>query len=413
MNRRKLIFTSGIANSFEWYDYALFGHFAPIIGQKFFPSSDPATSFLQALLVFAIGYLMRPVGGVIFGIIGDKFGRKVALSSAIICMAFPTAAIGILPTYESIGISATIMMITVRMLQGLSMGGALTGSISFVIEHTEKHNRGFISSFSMASLCLGVLLGSLVSYITKYSFTPEEFDSFAWRLPFLIGIAVFFTGVYIKQKTTETPLFLDGKSHGDMVANPLKTAFRNHWFDMIVSILINATGSVIFYIQAIYFVTYLKTNRNFEPSEVDVLANLCYVIMIFATLIAGWLSDKAGRKIVFVFYLLAIIISTPILVQTFEHGSFSAVIAAQIILAILAAFYIGSEPVLQAELYPTQVRNTALSISYNIGTSVFGGTAPYIMETLVQNGNLNASVYYIITCSILSLLALYFYVDRS
>ena len=126
MNKHKLILTSSVANSFEWYDYALFGHFAPIIGQKFFPNTDPSISLLYAFLAFAVGYLMRPIGGIFFGVIGDKFGRRVALSASVICMAFPTAAIGFLPTYETAGIAATSMMILVRMLQGLSMGGALT-----------------------------------------------------------------------------------------------------------------------------------------------------------------------------------------------------------------------------------------------------------------------------------------------
>ena len=144
MNKHKLILTSSVANSFEWYDYALFGHFAPIIGQKFFPNSDPSISLLYAFLAFAVGYLMRPIGGIFFGVIGDRFGRRAALSASVICMAFPTAAIGFLPTYETAGIAATSMMILVRMLQGLSMGGALTGSISFIIEHIQKKITGVL-----------------------------------------------------------------------------------------------------------------------------------------------------------------------------------------------------------------------------------------------------------------------------
>ncbi|MBA2629151.1 MAG: MFS transporter, partial [Rickettsiaceae bacterium] len=171
MNKKKLVFTSGVANTFEWYDYALFGHFAPIIGAKFFPESDPNTALLHAFLAFAIGYLMRPLGGIFFGIVGDKFGRKIALSSSIMCMAIPTAAIGFLPTYETWGIVSTGLMIVVRMLQGLSMGGALTGSVSFIIEHTNKEERGFFGSISMASICVGILLGSLVSFIVKTTFT--------------------------------------------------------------------------------------------------------------------------------------------------------------------------------------------------------------------------------------------------
>ena len=413
MNKSKLILTSGIANSFEWYDYALFGHFAPVIGQKFFPNNDPSTSLLYAFLVFAIGYLMRPIGGIFFGIIGDKFGRRAALSASIICMAFPTAAIGILPTYETAGIVATSMMILVRMLQGLSMGGALTGSISFVIEHSEKNQRGFISSFSMSSICIGILLGSLVFYLTTSIFTPEQFDSWAWRLPFLIGVLIFFAGIYIKKHTSETPLFLDSQVNGKMEKNPLKFVFKNHFFDMIISILINGTGSVIFYVESIYLISYLKIHRGFDENEVSNLVNICYIIMIIVTIFGGWLSDKIGRKRIFVINLLLIIFSARFLFESFEFGNFNSIIIAQIIIAILASMYIGPEPALQAELYPTSVRSTALSISYNTATSVFGGTAPYIMESLVQKGTIKSGAIYISICSILSLIALYFYVDKS
>lgn len=413
MNKHKLILTSSVANSFEWYDYALFGHFAPIIGQKFFPNTDPSISLLYAFLAFAVGYLMRPIGGIFFGVIGDRFGRRAALSASVICMAFPTAAIGFLPTYETAGIAATSMMILVRMLQGLSMGGALTGSISFVIEHTEKSHRGFTSSFSMASICVGILFGSLVSYLIKSIFTPEQFNSWAWRLPFLIGIFIFFAGIYIKKHTAETPLFLQNKSYGKVEQRPLKFAFKHHWFDMLISILINGTGSVIFYVESIYLISYLKIHRGFGEDEVSNLVNICYIIMIVVTILGGWLSDKIGRRKIFVINLVIIILTSTFLLESFEFGNFSSIIIAQIIIAILAALYIGPEPALQAELYPTNIRSTALSVSYNTATSIFGGTAPYIMESLVQNGNMGSGSIYIIVCAVFSLIALYFYVDRS
>lgn len=414
MNKRKLVFASGIANTFEWYDYALFGHFAPILGQKFFPESDPSAALLQAFLVFALGYLMRPIGGIFFGILGDRFGRRAALSSAILCMAFPTAAIGFLPTYESIGITATTMMIMARMLQGLSMGGALTGSISFVIEHVNKDSRGFIGSVSMSSICIGVLLGSAASYITKSSMSEEVFVSWGWRLPFIMGIFIFLAGIYIKRHTSETPLFEDARYRGEIYRSPLNKVMINHWSDMIISILINATGSVLFYIEAIYLTSYLKITRGFAEDEVSNLANSCYIIMAIVTLLAGWLSDKINRKKIYYINLMAIIILSPIILQVFATGTFLAITFAQVTIAIMAAAYIGPEPALQAELYPTNVRNTALSVSYNTATSIFGGTAPFIIESLVQNtGNITSSVYYIITVSIISIIALFFYTDRS
>ena len=414
MNKKKLVLSSAIANTFEWYDYALFGHFALIIGQKYFPDSDPSTSLLKAFMVFAIGYLMRPIGGIFFGIIGDKLGRKTALSSAIICMAFPTAAIGFLPTYESLGITATTLMIMIRMLQGLSMGGALTGSVSFVIEHTEKRYRGFTASIPMASICLGILLGSTVSYITQSALSPEQFDDWGWRLPFVIGIIIFFAGVYIKKYTNETPLFEDAKFRGEIVKSPLKEVFSHHWSDILFSIMINATGSVIFYLEAIYLMSYLKINRGFESDKVSLLINLCYIIMAVVSLLTGWISDYIGRKKIFYIILISVFLLSPVLMDVIENGSFIAVAAAQIIIAIMAAAYIGPEPALQAEFYPTNVRNTALSVSYNTATSIFGGTTPYAIQYLVQStGTLTSSIYYIIFCAILSTIGLYYYKDRS
>ncbi|MFK7967991.1 MAG: MFS transporter [Rickettsiaceae bacterium] len=414
MNKKKLVLTSGMANTFEWYDYALFGQFAPIIGAKFFPDNDPKVVVLQAFLVFAIGYLVRPLGGIFFGIIGDKFGRKVALSSAIMCMAIPTAAVGFLPTYETWGFTSTVLMIVVRMLQGLSMGGALTGSVSFIIEHTQKEQRGFFGSIPMSCICIGILLGSLVSFITKSVFSAEMFDLWAWRLPFIFGIIVFFAGVYIKNNTKETPIFEASKDQGELAINPLRTSFKRYWPDMLVSIFINSTGSILFYMEAVYLVSYLKITREFPEIAVNYLVNACYIIMIFATLFAGWLSDKIGRRKIYVINIIFIIITVPFLLNIFEKESFFMVVIAQIIISIIAAFYIGPEPALQAELYPSKVRNTALSISYNTATSVFGGTAPYIIESLVQNtGTITSSVYYIICSACTSLVALYFYKDRS
>jgi len=414
MNKRKLVITSGVANTFEWYDYALFGHFAPIIGQKFFPSNDPNALLLQVFLVFAVGYLMRPIGGIFFGIIGDKFGRKSALSLAVMCMAIPTAAIGFLPTHETWGISATVGMILCRMIQGLSMGGALTGSITFIIEHANRNRRGILGSVAMMSICLGILLGSLISYLTKNIFSVEQFDMWAWRLPFIIGIIVFCVGVYIKNNTHETPLFAQAKYSGKIHKSPLSSVLKNHWFDMLISILINATGSIIFYFEAIYLISYLKVNRNFSEGNVEILVNICYVIMIFATLCAGWLSDKIGRKKIFIITLVLIIILSPVLFKIFETASFYQVVFAQIAIAVIAALYIGPEPALQAEFYPTEIRNTALAIAYNTATSVFGGTTPYIIESLVQHtGTITAGVYYIVISSITGLCALYFYQDRS
>ena len=414
MKKSKLIFIGGVANAFEWYDYALFGHFVAIISSKFFPACDAKAGLLQAFSVFAVGYLVRPLGGVFFGIIGDKFGRKTALSAAITCMAIPTVIMGLLPTYESIGIWSTIAMVMVRILQGLSMGGALTGSISFLIEHTNKRDRGLVSSISMSSICVGMLLGSLASFFTRIIFEEEFFLTYGWRLPFIIGIGVFFVGQYIKNYAQETPLFEESKYRGELEKNPFKKAITKHWPQMLTSIFINATGSIIFYMEAIYIASYLKITRGFSAHHVDYLINGCYILMIFATIFAGWLSDRMERRKIFIVNIMIIILCMPYLMDIFETGGLWSVALAQITIALISAFYIGPEPALQAELYNTSTRSTALSISYNTATSLFGGTAPYIIEILLQRtGSISSAMYYISFTAALSLIALCLYKDNS
>lgn len=414
MNKTKLIFSSGIAGVFEWYDYALFGHFALILTKKFFPNGDISVALLNTFAVFAVGYLMRPIGGIVFGIIGDKFGRRAALSMSVMCMALPTTLIGLLPTYDSIGFMATVLMVIARMLQGLSMGGALTGSMSFIIEHTTPKHRGFVGSIPMSSICIGILLGSLVSSATQMVLTTEDFEDWGWRIPFLLGIFVMFAGLYIKRYTQETPMFVAIKGQDALVKSPLKLVFKEYWFDMIVSILINATGSVIFYLQAIYMMNYLHMAKNISPGTINYMINISYIVMALVTLLSGYLSDLFGRRKIYVILTVIIIFSIFMIMDMFEQGSIRDIWIAQMILSVLAALYIGAEPALQAEFYPTKIRNTALSLSYNTATSLFGGTTPYILQLLFnKTGVVTSASYYIAGCALLSLGSLYFYKNRS
>jgi MHS family proline/betaine transporter-like MFS transporter len=406
----KVILGSSVATAFEWYDYALFGSLASLIGEKFFPSSDPAASLLNAFLLFAVGYIMRPIGGVLFGMIGDKYGRRTALSSAVFCMAFPTGIIGLLPSYDSIGMAAPIIMTIVRVIQGLSMGGALTGSASFLIEHSPENRKGLFCSTSMASLCFGVLLASLVVSFLKYILSFEDFLGWGWRIPFLLGFFIIYASHYIKTNTAETPMFLTAKECGHLSKNPLAESFSSYKVKMLISIMINSTGSVIFYLQATYLLNYLKLFRNFDDSQIYLMLNFSYFIMIFATLFSGWVSDIIGRKKLYSITLIAVICSINYIVTQFESGSYSSIVFCSNLLAVLAAIYIGAEPALQSELYDTKVRNTALSISYNTATTLFGGTAPLIFGIIVARfGSIQFVSYYVIFCAIMSLVGIWFY----
>jgi MHS family proline/betaine transporter-like MFS transporter len=410
MSKFKTAIITSAVNIFEWYDYALFGLFAQIIGDKFFAYNNSATSLLNAFLVFAIGYIVRPIGGIVFGIIGDNFGRKVVLSSTIMCMSIPTFIIGSLPGYETIGIYATIIIVLVRLLQGLAIGGALTGSISFIIEHTEEKYKGLASSLPMSGICIGIMLCSFVSYLVRCYLTELEFNNWGWRVPFLLAIFFMFIGFYIRKYAIETPEFTKNKLQNNVERFPIKKIMLNHKKDIITSIFLNASGSILFYFQVMYIVNYLKTMRNFSALTIDRLVDSTYLIMALAALFGGWLSDRVGRVLTFKIILILIIISILPMINYFTGGNLMQVIIAHMILSILAAIYIGAEPALQCDLYPSNIRNTALSLAYNISTSVFGGTTPYVATMIMQKWqNLQFVALYIITSALLGITALYSY----
>ncbi|KJV57497.1 sugar (and other) transporter family protein [Orientia chuto str. Dubai] len=410
----KIILSSCIATIFEWYDYTLSIHFAVTIANNFFPKANQSATLLEALLVFAVGYLVRPIGGIFFGIIGDKFGRKEAVAMSVICISLPTTIIGILPTYQSIGVSATIIITITRLLQGLSVGGNLTGSVSFLIENSNKKNHGLLGSLLMFSLCIGIFLGLLTSYLMKANLTSEQFNNWGWRIPFLLGSPIILLGIYIKYAIQDTPIFKQMQTTNKIEKSPFRKTLRSHWRDILISIMINSTGSVIFYFEAAYLIHYLEFSKGFDKTEIDYLNKFCCIIMAVVTLLSGWLYDRIGAKKLYTTIIISVILSIGFITQLLEQGNFNVAIFAQIAVAILAALYIGAEPAMQSALYCSNIRNTALSLSYNISVSIFGGTAPIIFEYLVQTtGSLHSVAYYIASCSVISLIGIYLYKKKA
>ena len=411
MKNKNVLISGGIANIFEWYDYALFGHLASVISTKFFPHLDKSSALIETFFLFAVGYLMRPIGGVVFGSIGDKIGRKYALSASIICMSFPTMIMGIIPTYESIGIWSTIIMGIARMVQGFSMGGALTGSVSFIIEHTEKSKRGLMGSIPMFGVCVGILFGSIVCNSIKAILSEEDFLDYGWRIPFIFGIFIMYVGFYIKKYTEETPVFEDIKKNHEIEKSPILEVLKNHKMQILISVLINSTGSVIFYLQAIYITSYLVEQKQFDQIYASYIINSCYVVMAVVTLLSGYLSDVIGRKKIFILLLLTILLTNFYVLDSIqENNNILTIFLGLNFFGILAAFYIGPEPAMQAEFYDSKIRNTALAISYNLATAIFGGTTPYILSLLMMKYNdIRSFSYYISFCCVLSLIGVTLY----
>ncbi|MGD8562792.1 MAG: MFS transporter, partial [Desulfarculaceae bacterium] len=213
-------------NILEWYDFAVFGYFAPVIGANFFPAQDKLAALINAFGVFAAGYLMRPIGGIIFGHIGDRLGRKRALQLSVALMAIPTTLLGLLPSYASIGVTASVLLVVLRLVQGLSVGGELIGSISFITEMAPARRRGFLGSWTLFSAIGGVMLGSAVATLLHWVLSDASLHSWGWRLPFLAGILIGGFGLWMRSGIKETPAFEQARRQGQVISNPVVEAVR-------------------------------------------------------------------------------------------------------------------------------------------------------------------------------------------
>lgn len=410
---KKVVVSGMIGNALEWYDYALYGHFAAIIGAQFFPSDNPLNSMIATFGVFAAGFLTRPLGAVVFGYIGDRYGRRISLAVSILLMAIPTACIGLLPTFAQIGILAPILLTVIRLLQGLSLGGEFSGSITYITEHAPAKKRGFIGSSAMFSLVLGILIGSAVATLFAEFLPREDLERWGWRIPFIIGVVIGLIGLYIRTNLHESPVYQEAKKAGHLSKKPLAEAFSHHWPEMLQAIGFYLSVTVPFYMLAVFMNTFV-TRVLEQPLEDALLMNTINLIVMMAMVpFSGALSDRVGRKPIIAFVSLGYILLSYPIFYLLAKGGFWNALAAQVMLAALIGWFIGPIPALLVELFPTSVRYTGMSISYNFCAAAFGGTTPMVATWLVQvTGMKTVVAFYLMFCAVLTLVSLCFYKDK-
>lgn len=387
MNRKPSLFKIALAcmigNSLEIYDFAIFGMLAPIIGKLFFPTEDPIAQLLSTFAVFAIGFVMRPLGGVLFGHIGDRFGRSKALIYSFLLMAGPTMLIGLLPTYEMIGVAAPLLLIILRLLQGISLGGEYVGALAYMLEHAPPNQRMFYVAWPFNGGAFGMLLATLVGAAVTYQFSNEALLGGAWRLPFLLGAVPAFVGYFLRRHLRESPEFLEIAEMGHIPQLPLWEAVKNHWHKIVAFAASIIPFTVCNYIMFIFLPSFLKVERGFTYADVFSINIIPLILIIIINPFVGMLADKIGWTRQYVVGSIALMLIAFPLFQLFAVGSFWTIISVQILLVLI--LLLGGVMVagVLMDLFPTNIRYTSSAIAYNIATSIFGGLTPFIGTLLM------------------------------
>lgn len=410
---RRVILSCMIGNALEWYDFALYGYFATIISSQFFPQTDPFAALMSTFGVFAVGFITRPLGAVLFGHIGDKSGRKKALLWSIYLMAIPTAAIGLLPTYDQVGWLAPVLLTLVRILQGIAMGGEFTGSIVFIVEHADKGKRGFSGSWAPFSLLMGVLVGAAIAAFMSLLLTPEDLTSWGWRLPFFLSLAGGIVGAYMRRTLTDPEKFEEVKKARRSHSTPFGELMTHHLRPFTLVILIDFTVAIGFYLVVTFIVSYLEAFHAL-PKSTSLFISTCSM-GAFALIIplSGWVTDKIGRKPVMMGTAVAFMLLSYPLFQGFAVQGLWAPLMCHVTLGILMGIYFAPISAVLVEMFPMSVRYSGLSIAHNLSMSIFGGTTPMVAGWLINiTGNKAIPGLYLVFAGAASLIGLYFMKDR-
>jgi len=405
--RRTAILAGVIGNVLEWYDFAVYGYFVPVISQLFFPNKTPLVSLLLTFSVFGVGFVMRPIGSVVFGQYGDRHGRRRALSAVILLMAVSTFAVGLLPTYASIGVLAPLLLVVARLAQGLSGGGEWGGAAAYLVEYALPGKRGLTGSWQQVSVGCGFLLGSLTAAVLTTWLSPEDMLAWGWRIPFLLGVLVGIVGAIMRWRLDDTPKFTELESQGQVARSPLLEAFTTFRKPTLVAFGITLHNTVGYYAVLIYLTTWLTNIVKMPRGTALWIGTACLLAFVVAVPFMGALSDRIGRRPLFIASCVGYIVLAYPLFLLASTGVPAYAFIAQLILVLLLALYAGPGPAVYCELFPTRVRYTALSVGYNIPVAIFGGFAPFIATWLIHStGNPLSPAFYVIAASLVTLITM-------
>ena len=407
---RKVLIASLTGSSIEWFDYFLYGTAAALVFNKlFFPMVDPLIGLILAYLSFSLTFFIRPIGGVIFAHIGDRIGRKKTLVLTLSLMGGATVMIGLLPTYETIGIWAPVLLILMRIIQGIGIGGEWGGALLLAYEYAPEKRKGFFGSIPQAGVTIGMLMATfIVSLMTLFS--EEDFLSWGWRIPFLLSSVLVLLGLWIRKDIDETPDFKKMKQAGQVAKAPLRDTLKHHWREVLIAAGLKVVETAPFYIFSTFVVSYATATLHYQKSQALEAVTLGALVATIMIPLMGLLSDKIGRQRMYaisVFVLGLFIVPWFMLLNT--GTTWGIVLATVIAFGILWAPVTAVLGTLCSEIFSANVRYTGITLGYQLGAALAGGTAPLIATGLLAkyDGDWVPVAWYLAVTVVISLLAIF------
>lgn len=407
MQPRRAAVAAAAGTAVEYYEFGVYGYLAVIIGPLFFPNDNPTASLLATLAVFGSAFIMRPLGGIVLGRLGDRIGRKPVLVTTIVGMGTATAAVGLLPTAGSIGIAAPIALLLVRLAQGFFAGGEVTGSATYLSESAPVGRRGFFGAFTPVGVALGGGTAALVAGITTTALTDDQLRDFGWRIPFLLALPLIAVTLIARSKLEDSHAFVAATQQHAPAKSPLVEVLTEHTAAVFKVIFLSIGSNAGYWVGLIFMNIYLTTYLGYPKSNTFWIMGA--ISFFVATLMPffGGLSDRVGRKKVITIGFLgyAILVLPTMIVM--DKGSFALAVGAMVVLALPMPIVQSVTYPTYAELFPTRVRYTGLSIAFNIGTIIGGGLTPYLATYLIsRTDNLLAPGFLLMGAAVLALVTL-------
>ena len=404
--RRRIasIFGGSIGNLIEWYDFYIYTFFALYFAKSFFPNDSPTVQLLNAFGIYALGFLIRPLGGWVLGTYADRAGRRAALTLSVLMMGFGSLLIAVAPVYATVGIWAPVLLLGARLIQGLSLGGEYGISATYLSEIATSGDRGFYSSFQYVTLIGGQVLGSMTLLIMQQAFLPAQLDAWAWRLPFLFGAVCALYGLYLRVNLQETDQFMRASREERRGA---LTELLRHPAQILLVFGLTMGGTTAFYTYTIYMPAFLTNTVHLTRDQATQISFITLVLYALMQPVAGAISDRIGRRPVLMWFgILGTLGTVPILTALSATRDYGTALLLVLAALVIVSGYTSINSVVKAELFPASVRALGVGLPYAVAVSIFGGTAPYVALWLKSRG-IEQVFYWYVTALILGSLLVY------